>query len=106
MALVRLFDFTPLTPIQSQQVDDEFNQLSNLLNGVSTTFDVIVSLNSAVVAPIRASQLGSGPIAQWQSTIGTTKAAVQNSGNFVTQGLFGITTGDPSSATPDVTMSR
>lgn len=106
MALVRLYDFTPFTLIQSQQVDDEFNQFINLLNGTSTTFDVIVSLNSAVVAPIRASQLGAGPIAQWQTTIGTTRAAVQNSGDFSTIGAYEITTGDPSNGAADVSMSR
>src|SRR5262245_21281092 len=105
MALLRLYDFTPMTLIQSQHMDDEFNQLVQLLNGTSTSVDVLIQLSHATLPPIKAVQLGAGPLAIWTQGA-SNKVAIQNSGNLVAAAKIGFATGAPATATPDVTLER
>lgn len=56
----RQFDFTPGTPIVSADVDAEFDQLVNLLNGTLTNKELVTKLNDVTLAPINADQLGLG----------------------------------------------
>lgn len=62
MPLVRLFNFTAGTLIREEQVDPEFNQLVDLVSGVSTTVDMIVRLSHASLPVVRLDQLSTGPI--------------------------------------------
>lgn len=80
--LIRLFDFTPMTLIQSAQIDAEFNQLVNILSGVSTDKNVAISYDHATVAPFAANQEGAGPIATF-SLLGSTVFTIGNSGGLI-----------------------
>ncbi|MEM3145985.1 MAG: hypothetical protein QW838_02875 [Candidatus Nitrosotenuis sp.] len=79
MALARLYDFIPNTVISSSQVDDEFNQIINALNGTLTTADYILVLNSATLPVLKLNQQGGGPILAIQQG-GVDKVVVTNSG--------------------------
>lgn len=81
MALSRLFDFTPSTTISSSEVDSEFNQLVNLLNGVSTDKDAVIRISHATLPVLKLDQTGAGPIALLQAG-GITKIEVNNSGQL------------------------
>lgn len=84
MALARLYDFTPATVIQSSQVDAEFNQLVNALNGGSTDKDITMYLSHAANAPLTLNQQSSGPIAVFKqgASAGTERASVRNDGQI------------------------
>src|SRR5262249_8207016 len=77
--LARLNDFTPSTVIVSQQVDDEFNQLLNILKGSSTTKDPLIKFNDATNRVLRVDQVGAGAIQQWLQN-GTEKVSIRNNG--------------------------
>jgi hypothetical protein len=80
--LVRITDFIPNTLIQSQQVDDEFNQLVNLLSGVSTSKDTLLKYNHATDPVLRVDQLGAGLIQQWLHN-GTSRASLSALGKLL-----------------------
>jgi hypothetical protein len=79
--LTRVTDFIPNTLIKSQEVDDEFNQLVNLLSGVSTNKDTLLKFSDATNPVLRVDQLGAGPIQRWLQN-GVQKALVNNDGSF------------------------
>lgn len=79
--LARLNDFAPSTVIVSQQVDDEFNQLVNILNGTSTNKDALVKFNDATNPVLRVDQIGAGTIQHWLQN-GTEKARMANNGQL------------------------
>lgn len=89
MALARLYNFTSGTTIASAQVNAEFNQLVNALNGSSLSTDIVVQLSSGTLPPIRTNQQGAGPLATW-SQAGSILSFVANDGGF--QGLRFIST--------------
>lgn len=84
----RLFDFTPNTPILSGEVDAEFNQIVNLLNGTSTNKDIVVRINDGSSPPIRTDQLGAGLLADWRKS-GVTVITINNAGTITSA----VTTG-------------
>jgi hypothetical protein len=79
--IVRITDFIPNTLIESQEVDDEFNQLVNLLSGVSTNKDTLLKYDHATDPVLRVDQLGAGAIQRWLQN-GVEKAVVNNDGSF------------------------
>jgi hypothetical protein len=79
--LSRLFDFTPSTLIQSGQIDSEFNQLVDILSGVSTDKNVVISLDDGTLAPLRLNQTGLGPLLLW-AVGGVGKGTIDNFGRF------------------------
>jgi hypothetical protein len=79
--LARLYDFQPMTPIVSAEVDQEFNQLVNALNGTSTGINLATRFNSSTVSVLKLDQLGSGPIQEWAQS-GVTVATLTNSGGL------------------------
>ncbi len=87
MAVIqRITDFIPNTLIVSQEVDDEFNQLVNLLSGVSDDNDTILRYNHATDPVLNVDQLGAGDIQEWLQN-GTVKARVGNDGTIGTPAL-------------------
>lgn len=79
--LTRITDFIPSTLIESQEVDDEFNQLVNLLSGVSTNKDTLLKYSNATDPVLRVDQLGAGVIQQWLQN-GSVKSRINNNGSF------------------------
>lgn len=79
--LARLFDFAPGAPIVSGDVDSEFNQLVNILNGTSTSKNAIIKYSDAATPPLKLDQLGAGKIQEWAQT-GIVLASVENSGDI------------------------
>lgn len=77
--IARIYDFMPGQVIQSAQVDNELNQITNLLGGVSTGTEVKLVLNAAATPPLTLNQTGAGRIQEWQQA-GTTRIRVNNSG--------------------------
>lgn len=85
--LARLFDFTPSTPIVSADVDAEFNQLVNILNGGTSSKNAIIKYSDAATPPLQLDQIGAGRIQDWLQT-GVVKASVTNAGSFSTSQQF------------------
>lgn len=85
--LARLFDFAAGTPIVSGDVDAEFNQLVNILNGSSSSKNAIIKYNDAATPPLQCDQIGAGRIQDWLQT-GILKASVTNAGAFSTTNQF------------------
>lgn len=82
MAVIqRITDFIPNTLIVSQEVDDEFNQLVNLLSGVSTNKDTLLKYSHATDPVLRVDQLGAGVVQQWLQN-GTVKSRINNNGSL------------------------
>lgn len=79
--LVRITDFVPSTLIKSQEVDDEFNQLVNILSGVSTNKDALIKFSDGANPVLRVDQLGAGVIQQWLQN-GTVKSRINNNGSL------------------------
>lgn len=79
--LARLFDFQSGQPILSNDVDSEFNQLVNALNGTATGTNLIVRYNAAGDPPLKLDQIGAGPIQQWAQA-GLVNATITNQGNL------------------------
>jgi hypothetical protein len=80
MVITRITDFIPSTLIESQEVDDEFNQLVNLLSGVSTNKDTLLKFSDGTNPVLRVDQLGAGKIQQWLQN-GSEKARIDNDGS-------------------------
>lgn len=85
--LARLFDFTAGTPIVSNDVDSEFNQLVNVLNSTSTNVNLITRFSDAATAPLKLDQLGAGLIQEWAAA-GVVVSRVTNAGSFSTSQQF------------------
>lgn len=92
MAVIqRITDFIPNTLIVSQEVDDEFNQLVNLLSGVSTGVDTLLKFSDAANPVLRVDQLGAGVIAQFLQN-GAVKTTIDNSGHlYIGEGVTDAT---------------
>jgi len=91
MAVIqRITDFIPNTLIESQEVDDEFNQLVNLLSGVSTNKDTLLKYNNATDPVLRVDQLGAGLIQQWLHN-GTVRSSISALGRLVLPAGIGAT---------------
>jgi hypothetical protein len=88
--LTRITDFIPNTLIESQEVDDEFNQLVNLLSGVSTNKDTLLRYNHATDPVLRVDQLGAGLIQQWLNN-GTARASLSALGKLLLPAGIGAT---------------
>jgi hypothetical protein len=88
--LVRITDFIPNTLIESQKVDDEFNQLVNLLSGVSTNKDALLKYSHATDPALRVDQLGAGLIQQWLHN-GTARASLSALGKLALPAGIGST---------------
>jgi hypothetical protein len=84
--LTRITNFIPNTLIVSQEVDDEFNQLVNILSGVSTNKDALIKYSHATDPVLRVDQLDAGVIQQWLQN-GSLKARVNNDGSIFTPAL-------------------
>lgn len=82
MALARLYDFTPSTVIQSSQVDGEFDQLVNALNGGSTDKDITMRLNHATNPALTLDQQHASGIIQMWKAANTEKARVTINGQY------------------------
>lgn len=78
MALARLNDFVAGTIISDSQVDAEFNQLVNALNGVNDV-DVLMKFTHASNPVLNINQLGAGLIQRWQQNT-VTKSRITNDG--------------------------
>lgn len=78
--LSRSYDFTPSTLIQSSQVDAEFNQLVNILNGSKTDTQVKIVHNTSSEA-FAVDNTGGGVIASFKVG-GVEKAKINASGQF------------------------
>ena len=81
MSLSRLNDFTPGTTIISGDVDNEFNQLVNALNGTSTDKDILMKLNHATNPVLNLNQVGAGPILRGQLNA-SDRCRIANDGLF------------------------
>lgn len=88
--LLRLNDFQPGTLILSGQVDAEFNQLVNILSGVSTDKDVLIKYNHALDPALRVDQIGGGFIQRWLAS-GVEKASINSAGNMGLSGSLTLT---------------
>src|SRR5262245_6071388 len=88
--LVRVTDFIPNTLIKSQEVDDEFNQLVNLLSGVSTNKDTLLKYNHATDPVLRVDQLGAGVIQTWLNN-GASRATMSALGKLSLPAGIGAT---------------
>jgi len=88
--LQRITDFVPNTLIESQEVDDEFNQLVNLLSGVSTSKDTLLKYNHASDPVLRVDQLGAGTIQTWLNN-GTSRATLSALGKLLLPAGIGAT---------------
>lgn len=87
----RITDFIPNTLIASQEVDDEFNQLVNLLSGVSATKDTLFRYSHATDPVLRLDQLGAGEILRLLQN-GAVKTVFDNSGNlYIGEGVTDAT---------------
>lgn len=81
MSVLTRSNYIPNTLIQSAAVNTDFNQLVDLLSGVSTTKDALIKFNHATDPVLRLDQLGAGIIERWLQN-GTEKARVNNDGSF------------------------
>jgi len=79
--LARVTDFIPATPILSGEVDSEFNQIVNLLNGTSINIKATLDVSDAGDPPLELNQLSTGPIQEWYQA-GILKAQVANDGGL------------------------
>lgn len=78
--MARLFDFQPGATIISADLDSEFNQLVNFLNGTLTTKNGLFKFNGG--DPVLAlDALGAGAIEEWRLS-GSAKARIKNNGQF------------------------
>ena len=86
--LTRVTDFTPGSIIQSQPFDDEFNQLVNILSGVSSNKSIKVISNDDTFAVARFDQRGVNNILELYAN-GAEVGRVEKDGDLVVNGLTG-----------------
>lgn len=80
--LVRITDFQPGTIIQSAQVDSEFNQLVDLLSGISTLKEAFIKNNDVGTVPaLKLQNVGGGHTLQCIDSGGTIVFRVDGNGN-------------------------
>lgn len=96
MALIRLHDFVSGTIIQDSQVDAEFNQLVEALNGIGSV-DILHKFSHAANPVLNLNQLGAGLIERWQNA-GVDRATLSALGKLLLPAGIGAT---PSSISTD-----
>lgn len=84
--LVRVTDFLPATPILSGEVDSEFNQLINLLNGTSSGIKGVIKVSDIGDPPLELNQLSTGPLLELFQA-GILKAHFRNDGALNTPAI-------------------
>jgi hypothetical protein len=85
--LSRVTDFVAATPILSGEVDAEFNQLVNLLNGTSNSIKGTFKVSDAGDPPVELNQLSTGPILKGFQA-GIEKFRIRNDGSLRTPGIY------------------
>jgi hypothetical protein len=85
--LARVTDFVPATPILSGEVDSEFNQLVNLLNGTSSAVKGVIKVSDAGDPPLELNQLSTGPILKGFQA-GVENFRIRNNGGVRTPGIY------------------
>lgn len=85
--LARVTDFVPATPILSGEVDAEFNQLVNLLNGTSNNIKGSIEVSDAGDPPLELNQLSTGPILKGFQA-GVENFRIRNNGGVRTPGIY------------------
>lgn len=86
-ALARVTDFVPSTPILSAEVDSEFNQIVNLLNGTSNNIKATLKVSDAGDPPLELNQLSTGPILKGFQA-GVENFRIRNDGSLRTLGIY------------------
>ncbi len=86
-ALARVTDFVPATPILSAEVDAEFNQLVNFLNGTTTNVKATLDVCDSGDPPLELNQLSTGPILKGFQA-GVEKFRIRNDGSIRTPGVY------------------
>lgn len=85
--LARVTDFVPSTPILSAEVDSEFNQIVNLLNGTSNNIKATLKVSDAGDPPLELNQLSTGPILKGFQA-GVENFRIRNDGSLRTLGIY------------------
>lgn len=85
--LSRVTDFIPATPILSGEVDSEFNQIVNLLNGTSTNIKATLDVSDSGDPPLELNQLSTGPILKGLQG-GVENFRIRNNGGVRTPGIY------------------
>ena len=85
--LARVTDFVPATPILSAEVDAEFNQLVNFLNGTTTNVKATLDVSDSGDPPLELNQLSTGPILKGFQA-GVEKFRIRNDGSLRTPGIY------------------
>lgn len=85
--LARITDFLPATPILSGEVDSEFNQLVNLLNGTSNNIKATLDVSDSGDPPLELNQLSTGPILKGFQA-GVEQFRFRNNGGLRTPGIY------------------
>lgn len=91
MAVLTRSNYIPNTLIQSAAVNLDFNQLVDLLSGVSTTKDALLKYSHATDPVLRVDQLGAGEILRLLQN-GAVKTVFDNSGHlYIGEGVTDAT---------------
>jgi hypothetical protein len=85
--LARVTDFVAATPILSGEVDSEFNQLVNLLNGTSSSVKASIKVSDTGDPPLELNQLSTGPILKGFQA-GVENFRIRNNGGVRTPGIY------------------
>src|SRR5437762_11930590 len=80
--LARLTTFVLQAYFVASQVDNEFNQIVNILNGTSTDKRIYSQFSDGSLPVLRLNQTGAGDIADFQQA-GTSKITIKNNGQIV-----------------------
>lgn len=79
--LARLFDFQVGAIIKSQEFDDEFNQIVNMLSGVSQNKSISIKNNDASFSVARFDQLAANHVVEFFVS-GVVKSRIEQTGKF------------------------
>lgn len=90
MAVLTRTNYIPNTLIESAKVNVDFNQLVDLLSGVSTTKDALIKFSDGSNPVLRVDQLGAGLIQQWLNN-GTARASMSALGKLLLPAGIGST---------------
>ena len=100
--IARLFDFVPGTIIRSSEVDSEFNQIVNLLNGTTTNIQTFLQLSDATLPTLKVNQTVTGVASSIISLLAAGVEKVKVDGNGRIHSLIPRVSTDPAAsiATP------
>src|SRR4051812_38625329 len=85
----KLYRFIPGDVIRSDELDDEFNQIIDLLAGNSDDKRVYVQYTSATLPVLQLNQKGAGPIANFLKS-GVSVLSINNTGQLVSSVAIGV----------------